>query len=82
MSRPVAFVAVAYVAFITIVFCLPSVTPVDSQTLNYTRKWTHETLATKDFPLILTDNSKCLLFYSCRDRHSIALGLRIVVPFR
>jgi len=35
-SRPVAFVAVAWIAFITIVFCLPEVNPVTSQTLNYT----------------------------------------------
>ena len=34
-SRPVAFVAVAWVSFITVVFCLPEINPVDSQTLNY-----------------------------------------------
>lgn len=36
LSRPIAYVSVLYVAFITVVFCLPTVTPVDSQTLNYT----------------------------------------------
>ncbi|KAG9236417.1 amino acid/polyamine transporter I [Amylocarpus encephaloides] len=35
-SRPVAFVAVSWIAFITIIFCLPTTNPVDSQTLNYT----------------------------------------------
>ncbi|GAA5897682.1 hypothetical protein JCM6882_000067 [Rhodosporidiobolus microsporus] len=35
-SRPVAIIAVCYVLFITVVFCLPTVTPIDSQTLNYT----------------------------------------------
>ena len=35
-SRPVAVVAVLWVMFITIVFCLPTANPVDSQTLNYT----------------------------------------------
>ena len=35
-SRPIALVAVLYVVFITIVFCLPQQNPVDSQTLNYT----------------------------------------------
>lgn len=35
-SRPIALVAVLWVTFITIVFCLPTANPVDSQTLNYT----------------------------------------------
>jgi len=35
-SRPVAFVAVGWIMFITIIFCLPQLNPVDSQTLNYT----------------------------------------------
>ena len=35
-SRPVAFIACAWIAFITIIFCLPELTPVTSQTLNYT----------------------------------------------
>jgi amino acid transporter len=35
-SRPVAGVAVAWIAFITIIFCLPTANPVTSQTLNYT----------------------------------------------
>ncbi|KAF2173268.1 hypothetical protein M409DRAFT_17211 [Zasmidium cellare ATCC 36951] len=35
-SRPVALVATLWICFITIIFCLPNVTPVDSQTLNYT----------------------------------------------
>ncbi|KAG8530248.1 uncharacterized protein KY384_004749 [Bacidia gigantensis] len=35
-SRPVALIAVGYVAFLVIVFCLPEQNPVDSQTLNYT----------------------------------------------
>ncbi|KAL9098478.1 MAG: hypothetical protein Q9163_005868 [Psora crenata] len=35
-SRIVALVAVCYVLFLTIVFCLPQQNPVDSQTLNYT----------------------------------------------
>jgi len=36
LSRPVAFVAVAWIGFITIIFCLPTTNPVTSQTLNYT----------------------------------------------
>jgi len=36
MSRIVAFVAVAWIGFITIIFCLPTTNPVTSQTLNYT----------------------------------------------
>ncbi|GAA5962463.1 hypothetical protein JCM3765_004305 [Sporobolomyces pararoseus] len=36
LSRPIALACVVYVGFITVVFCLPTVTPVDSQTLNYT----------------------------------------------
>lgn len=35
-SRPVAFVGVAWIGFIAVVFCLPTSNPVDSQTLNYT----------------------------------------------
>lgn len=35
-SRPVALVACLWIAFITIIFCLPAINPVDSQTLNYT----------------------------------------------
>ena len=35
-SRPVAVVACAWIAFITIIFCLPELNPVNSQTLNYT----------------------------------------------
>ncbi|BGP56224.1 hypothetical protein JCM8202_005773 [Rhodotorula sphaerocarpa] len=34
-SRPVAIIASAYVMFITVVFCLPEVNPVNVQTLNY-----------------------------------------------
>ncbi|KAI9666248.1 MAG: hypothetical protein M1821_004183 [Bathelium mastoideum] len=36
LSRPVGVVACLWVAFITVVFCLPTSNPVDSQTLNYT----------------------------------------------
>ena len=36
MSRPVALVACLWIFFITIIFCLPNVNPVTSQTLNYT----------------------------------------------
>lgn len=35
-SRPVAAVACLWIGFITIIFCLPELNPVDSQTLNYT----------------------------------------------
>jgi len=35
-SRPIAFVACIWVGFIVVVFCLPTATPVTSQTLNYT----------------------------------------------
>jgi amino acid transporter len=35
-SRPVAFVAVCWIIFITVIFCLPTANPVTSQTLNYT----------------------------------------------
>ena len=35
-SRPVALVAVCWILFILIAFCLPAVNPVGSQTLNYT----------------------------------------------
>ncbi|GAA5832890.1 hypothetical protein JCM5353_003743 [Sporobolomyces roseus] len=36
LSRPIAYVCVLYVCFITVVFCLPTATPVTSETLNYT----------------------------------------------
>jgi len=36
MSRPIAFAASAWIAFITIVFCLPTANPVTDQTFNYT----------------------------------------------
>lgn len=36
LSRVVALAACAWIAFITIVFCLPTSNPVTSQTLNYT----------------------------------------------
>ena len=35
-SRPVGLVAVLWIGFITIIFCLPTVNPVTSQTVNYT----------------------------------------------
>jgi amino acid transporter len=35
-SRPVAAVAVAWIGFITVIFCLPTANPVTSQTINYT----------------------------------------------
>jgi len=35
-SRPVAFVACVWIGFIMVVFCLPTATPVTSQTINYT----------------------------------------------
>ena len=35
-SRLIALVAVLWIGFITIIFCLPTANPVDSQTLNYT----------------------------------------------
>ena len=35
-SRPVAFIACLWIGFMTIVFCLPQLNPVNSQTLNYT----------------------------------------------
>ena len=35
-SRPIAMIACLYIGFITIVFCLPELNPVTSQTLNYT----------------------------------------------
>jgi len=35
-SRPIAFTAVAWICFITIIFCLPTTNPVTSTTLNYT----------------------------------------------
>jgi hypothetical protein len=34
-SYPVATAAVTWIAFISVVFCLPEINPVDSQTLNY-----------------------------------------------
>lgn len=36
LSRPIAFIAVAWIGFITIIFCLPTVNPVNSQSVNYT----------------------------------------------
>ncbi|SLM37308.1 apc amino acid permease [Lasallia pustulata] len=36
MSRIVGFVGVAWIGFISIIFCLPTANPVTSQTLNYT----------------------------------------------
>ncbi|KAK1830880.1 amino-acid permease BAT1 [Podospora conica] len=36
LSRPIALAAVLWIAFITVVFCLPTANPVTSQTLNYT----------------------------------------------
>jgi hypothetical protein len=36
LSRPVAFVAVTWIMFISIIFCLPTANPVTSQTINYT----------------------------------------------
>lgn len=35
-SRPVAAIACLWIAFITVIFCLPELNPVNSQTLNYT----------------------------------------------
>lgn len=35
-SRPIALVSCLWIGFITIIFCLPNVSPVTSQTLNYT----------------------------------------------
>lgn len=35
-SRPVAFIACTWTAFIIIIFCLPTANPVTTQTLNYT----------------------------------------------
>jgi hypothetical protein len=35
-SRPVALVACLWIGFITIIFCLPELNPINSQTLNYT----------------------------------------------
>ncbi|KAL8850915.1 MAG: hypothetical protein Q9221_004115 [Calogaya cf. arnoldii] len=35
-SKPVAIIATFWIIFITIAFCLPTVNPVESQTLNYT----------------------------------------------
>ncbi|KAK4694344.1 choline transport protein, partial [Lecanoromycetidae sp. Uapishka_2] len=36
MSKPIATIACLWICFITIVFCLPTINPVTSQTLNYT----------------------------------------------
>lgn len=36
LSKPVAWIAVLWVTFVTIIFCLPTVNPVTSQTINYT----------------------------------------------
>lgn len=36
LSRPVAFIGVGWIAFIAIIFCLPTQNPVTSQSLNYT----------------------------------------------
>jgi amino acid transporter len=36
LSWPVALVATLWVTFVTIIFCLPTVNPVTSQTINYT----------------------------------------------
>lgn len=36
LSRPIALIAVMWIGFITIIFCLPTANPVTSQTLNYT----------------------------------------------
>ncbi|EXJ67917.1 uncharacterized protein A1O5_09264 [Cladophialophora psammophila CBS 110553] len=35
-SRPVALIACLWIGFITIIFCLPELNPINSQTLNYT----------------------------------------------
>lgn len=35
-SRPVALIACLWIGFITVIFCLPNLNPVTSQTLNYT----------------------------------------------
>jgi hypothetical protein len=35
-SRPIAFVGCCWIGFITVIFCLPTTNPVNSQTLNYT----------------------------------------------
>ena len=45
MSRPIAFVGVSWIMFIVVVFCLPAVNPVTSQTLNYTPECTGIVLA-------------------------------------
>ena len=36
LSRPIGLVAVLWIGFISIIFCLPTANPVTSQTLNYT----------------------------------------------
>lgn len=35
-SRPIAFISVSWIGFITVAFCLPTANPVTTQTLNYT----------------------------------------------
>lgn len=35
-SKPIGVIAVLWICFITIAFCLPAANPVTSQTLNYT----------------------------------------------
>ncbi|KAF7915716.1 uncharacterized protein EAE97_012174 [Botrytis byssoidea] len=35
-SKPVAFISVSWIGFITVIFCLPTTNPVTSQTVNYT----------------------------------------------
>ncbi|KAK6603023.1 amino acid permease [Botrytis cinerea] len=35
-SKPVAFISVTWIGFITVIFCLPTTNPVTSQTVNYT----------------------------------------------
>lgn len=35
-SRPIGFIGVGWIIFITVIFCLPTANPVTTQTLNYT----------------------------------------------
>lgn len=35
-SRPCGLVAICYTSFLTVVFCLPTLTPINKETLNYT----------------------------------------------
>ena len=35
-SRPIGIIAITYIAFITVIFCLPTQNPITSSTLNYT----------------------------------------------